>query len=81
MTIKKIINQNYVININILNSRLRDRMATHNEKGNLKKNIKIYYILPKINLINKNKKLNNYIIKNYDNELKSYNHITYLRLN
>jgi hypothetical protein len=81
MTIKKIINQNYVINIDILNSRLRDRIATHNEKGNLKKHIITYYTLPKINLVNINKKTNNYLIKNYNNELKSYNFITYLRLN
>ena len=80
MTIKKIINQNYLINIDILNSRLRDRMATHNEKENLKKNIKTYYTLPKINVINKNKKINNYIIKNYKDELKWYNNITYIKL-
>ena len=80
MTIKKIINQNYLINIDILNSRLRDRMATHNEKENLKKNIKTYYMLPKINVINKNKKINNYIIKNYKDELKWYNNITYIKL-
>ena len=80
MTIKKIINQNYLINIDILNSRLRDRGATHNEKENLKKNIKTYYTLPKINVINKNKKINNYIIKNYKDELKWYNNITYIKL-
>jgi hypothetical protein len=56
-------------------------MATHNEKENLKKHIKIYYTLPKINLINKNKKINNYIIKNYKDELKWYNNITYVKLN
>jgi hypothetical protein len=80
MTIKKIINQDYIINIDILNSRLRDRIVNQNEKRNLKKHIKTYYVLPKIK-INKNKKIKSYVIKNYKNEIKSYNYITYLKLN
>lgn len=78
--LRKIINQNYIINMDTINYRIRDRIFFKNFKSYIKNNIEQIYTFPKIRLINKNKKVESYIFKNFLNELDFYNNITYVKL-
>lgn len=77
--IKKIVNQNYFLNIDKIAFRLRDR-CNKNISHRLGNIIKEYYEFPKILSIIKNKKLKNLLKKNYKKEIQKYNYLTYLRL-
>jgi hypothetical protein len=80
MILKKIINQNYIISMDTINYRIRDKIFFKNFKNYIKNNIEQIYTFPKINLINKNKKIEAHILKNYFNEINFYNHITYVKI-
>ena len=51
--IKKLINKNYLITLDQINSRLRDQKANLNDFNNLEKNIETYYEFPPINKFKK----------------------------
>jgi hypothetical protein len=77
--LKKILFSNYIIKTDKINFRLRDR---YNQKNKFfLKNIKKIIIFPKIFSIVDNKNIKNEIKKNYENEIKSYNSLTYIELN
>ena len=78
--LKKIINQNYIVNMDIINYRIRDRIFSKNFKNYIKNNIEQIYTFPRIKLINKNKKIKKHILKNYYDEINFYNYITYVKL-
>jgi len=80
MILKKIINQNYIISMDTINYRIRDRIFFKNFKNYLKNNVDEIYTFPKIKLINKNKKIKRYIFKNFFNEINFYNYITYVKI-
>lgn len=77
--LKKILFSNYIIQIDKINFRLRDR---YNQKNRFfLKNIKKIFMFPKIFSIIDNRNIKNEIKKNYQNEIKSYNSLTYIELN
>lgn len=76
--IKKIFLSSYIIKLDKINFRLRDRV---NKKNNLfLKNIKKIYVFPKILSLITDKRIKNRVIKDYPNEIKSYNSLTYIKL-
>lgn len=76
--IKKIFLSSYIIKLDKINFRLRDRI---NKKNNLfLKNIKQIYVFPKILSLITNKRIKDKVIKDYPNEINSYNSLTYIKL-
>lgn len=76
--IKKIVLINYIIKLDKIKFRLRDKI---NKKNNLFfKNIKQIYVFPKFLSLITDKKIKNKVIKDYANEIKSYNSLTYIKL-
>jgi len=75
---KKIFLSNYIINIDKINFRLRDRVNYKNRI--FLKQIKKIFEFPKILSFIDDKKLKNKIIKEYSNELDDYNSFTYIEL-
>lgn len=73
--LKKIIIKNYnaSYNLYLLNNRIRDHHLYNDEFNNINKIIETYYEFPSIN----SQKLN---LEKYQSELKSYNHLTYIKL-
>ena len=76
--LKKIFNQKYLIDIDKILFRIRDRKNFTDKI--IKENIKLIFEFPKILTFVKNKNLINVLKKNYSNEVDSYNRITYLNL-
>ena len=76
--IKKIFLSSYIIKLDKINFRLRDRI---NKKNNLfLKNIKQIYVFPKILSLITDKRIKDKVIKDYPNEINSYNSLTYIKL-
>jgi hypothetical protein len=75
--LKKIFISKYIFNLDKIVFRLRDRI---NKKNNIQKHIKDIFIFPKILSLIKDKKIKKKLKKNYENELKSYNSITFIKL-
>ena len=73
--IKKFFSNTYIFQIDKIKSRLRDHPPSENDFKNIEKNIKTYYEFPNLtNILNNNLKLSK-------EELNSYNHLTYIKLN
>ena len=73
---RKILSSNYVIDLDKINFRLRDRI---NKKNSFfLKNIEQIFVFPKILSLTNNKKIRDKIKKNYESEINGYNSFTYI---
>lgn len=77
--LKKIFFNDYIIDIDKINFRLRDRNNDFNSSLVLK-NIIFKFEFPKILTLIKNKNLKNYLNKEYSSELDSYNSLTFIKI-